>query len=104
MTACGLPTERPYMQNEATETAIAAAAQKVSFGGGTAAVFGGLTANDIAIFVGATVAILGLVVQWYYKRKADRREIEADRRATELHAAQLQALRDEANEYGADRP
>lgn len=92
------------MQDEATEAAIAAGAQKVSaFGGGTA-LYGGLTANEIAAFGGLVIALIGLCVQIYFKRKEHRRGVEADQRARELHAAQLKALLDEASEYGADRP
>jgi putative exporter of polyketide antibiotics len=97
--ACGQPDEN-RMKDEATEAAIAGVAQKVSFGAGTAAVYGGLTANEIAAFGGLLVAIVGVIVQWVYKRKENRRGIAADKRAVELHEAQLQALRDESREYG----
>lgn len=79
------------MKEQTTEAAIAAAAQKASLGAGTAAVFGGLTANEIAAFGGLVIALIGLCVQWYYKRKDDRRR-------EELHAAQLQLVRDEHEE------
>jgi positive regulator of sigma E activity len=71
---------------------IAAGAQKVVYGGGTAAFLGGLSANEIAAFGGLLVAVLGLLVQFYYKRKHDKRE-------QRLHEAQLAALKDD--EYGA---
>lgn len=77
---------------------IAAGAQKVTYGGGSVAFFGGLTANEIAAFGGILIAFLGLLVQLYYKRKADRRAIVADRRAAELHAARLARL--DEDEYG----
>ena len=83
------------MKDEATEAAIAGVAQKVSFGAGTAAVYGGLTANEIAAFGGLLVAVISVIVQWVYKHKESKRHIQ-------LHAAQLRALRDEASEYGAD--
>lgn len=70
------------MNDQATESAIAATAQKVSFSASGAALYGGLTANDLAALIGVTVAIIGLLVQWHYKRKADRRE-------QVLHEAQL---------------
>lgn len=80
------------MKSEATEGTLAAVAQKVTIGGGSAAVFGGLTANEIAAFGGLLVAIIGLCVQFYYKRKSDRRE-EA------LHLARIERLGD-LDEYG----
>jgi uncharacterized membrane protein len=29
--------------------------------------WGGYTSNDIAMFIGAIVAVVGLAVQWYYR-------------------------------------
>jgi hypothetical protein len=71
---------------------IAAGAHKVTFGGGSVAFFGGLTANEIAAFGGLFVAIIGLLVQFYYKRKNDKRE-------QALYEARLARLDDE-DEYG----
>lgn len=31
--------------------------------------WGGYTANDIAMLVGAVVAVIGLLVQWYYRHQ-----------------------------------
>lgn len=62
------------MKDQATEAAIAAGAQKVSFGAGTVALYGGMTANEIAAFGGLLIAFVGLCVQVYYKVKHDRRE------------------------------
>jgi len=41
-----------------------------TYSGSTAAVYFGLTANEIAAFGGLTVAIIGLVVTWYYKHQS----------------------------------
>lgn len=76
------------MKDQAAEATIAAVAQKITVAGGSTAVLGGLTANEIAAFTGALVAVIGLLVQWYYKRKDDRRQ-------DELHRARLAELRDE---------
>lgn len=62
------------MKDQAAEATIAAVAQKFTVGGGVAASYGGITANDLLAYVGAVVAVLGLVVQWYYKRKDDHRK------------------------------
>lgn len=70
------------MRGEA-EAAIAGVAQKVAVSGGTVAVFGGLTANEIAAIGGLLVALVGLCVQVYYKRKEDRRN-------QRLHDARMQ--------------
>lgn len=62
------------MKDQATEAAIAAGAQKVSFGAGTVALYGGMTANEIAAFGGLLIAFVGLCVQVHFKRRHDKRE------------------------------
>lgn len=71
-----------------TEATIATVANKVTYAGGTTAVVGGMSANEWAALGGLVVAIVGLAVQWYYKRKADKRDAE-------LHEARLRDLRHE---------
>lgn len=75
------------MKDQYAET-ISSIAPKITYSGGLAAILGGFTASEIAAFVGAAVAVLGLVVQVYFKARSDRREVE-------LHRAQLADL-DEA--------
>lgn len=71
------------MKTETME-AISSASVKASVAGGIAAVFGGLTAADLAAYVGAIVAILGVLVNSYYKHKADKRHaLENQRREAE---------------------
>lgn len=67
------------MKDQAAEATIAAVAQKFAVGGGATAAYAGVTANDLLAYVGAVVAVLGLIVQWYYKRKDDRRRDELHR-------------------------
>lgn len=81
------------MKDQAIEATIAAAAQKASVGGGAAALYGGLTANEVAAFVGAAVAVLGLLVQLYFKLKDDRRKAGDERRKAELHAMRMSGAR-----------
>lgn len=76
------------MKDQAAEATIAAVAQKFTVGGGATAAYGGITANDLLAYVGAIVAVLGLVIQWYYKRKDDRRQ-------EELHKVRLAEAREE---------
>lgn len=73
------------MKEQTAEATIATVASKVTYSGGVTAVFGGLTANELAAFVGAIVAVLGLVVQIIFKVRSDRREAE-------LHRARLAEL------------
>jgi hypothetical protein len=76
------------VKDQAAEATIAAVAQKFTVAGGSTAVLGGLTANEIAAFTGALVAVIGLLVQWYYKRKDDRRK-------DELHRWRMSDVRDD---------
>lgn len=72
---------------------IGLAAGKVgTYGGGASALIFGLSASEFAALVGAVVAIAGLVVQWYFNRRRDRREqAERDERRAE-HQARMAAL------------
>ena len=73
------------MQEHTAEAAIAAIASNVTKGAGLTAFIGGLTATEVAAYGGLIVALISAGVQWYYKRKSDRRD-------TELHAARLREL------------
>lgn len=60
------------MKTETLE-AIGAAGNKATIFGGSVAVFGKLSSTDIAAYIGAAVAIIGLLITWYYKREANKR-------------------------------
>ena len=60
------------MKTETLE-AIGAAGNKATIIGGSIAMAGKMSAADIAAYVGAAVAIVGLLITWYYKREANRR-------------------------------
>ena len=53
--------------------------------GAYSAVYGGFTANEIAAYGGLLIGLLGLVMNWYYKAKEDRRAEQhlLNRRATD---------------------
>ncbi len=42
------------------------AATTATYGGGTTAVFAGLTANEWGIVVGVIVGVAGVILQWYF--------------------------------------
>lgn len=62
------------MKEQAVEATVASLANKVTYGGGSVAFVGGLTANEIAAFGGLLIAAVGLVVQWVFNRRRDKRE------------------------------
>ena len=70
------------MKDQAAEATIAAVAQKFAVGGGGTAFLGAINANWVAAIGGIAIGLAGLLVQWYYKRKSDRR-------AEELHRYRL---------------
>lgn len=63
-----------------TETleAIGAAGNKATILGGSVAVAGKLSAADLAAYVGAAVAVIGLLITWFYKREANKRQAADD--------------------------
>ena len=64
------------MKDQAAEHAIAAIANKTTVAGSGIALWGSWTSSDIAAFGGLLIAAIGLCVQWYYKRRGDRRDAE----------------------------
>lgn len=62
------------MKQQAVEATVASLANKVTYGGGSVALIGGYTANEIAAFGGLIIAAIGLVVQVVFKRRSDKRE------------------------------
>ena len=53
----------------APETAILKAASTATYSGSAGAVYFGLTANELAAFGGLGIAVIGLLVSWYYKHQ-----------------------------------
>lgn len=45
------------------------AANKSTYVGGTLATIGGLTANEIAAFGGLALAVVGFLLNWWYKHQ-----------------------------------
>lgn len=52
-------------------------ASAVTYGGSIASIFGGLTANEVAAYGGLLIGVVGLLVNWWYKAKEDRRAEQA---------------------------
>lgn len=73
-------------------------------GGAAGSVYGWLTSNGTAIFIGIVITFLGFVVNFYFQRRRDKREedekeflrtieLAREQRAAELHAAQMAAIK-----------
>lgn len=54
-------------------------ATTVTYAGSGTAMLGGLGANEIAAYGGLIIGVIGLLVNWYYKAKEDRRRERAAR-------------------------
>jgi uncharacterized membrane protein YebE (DUF533 family) len=65
---------------EAAASGVAALASKVTYGGAGTAGAGWLLSNEFIGAVGVAIALAGLAVNFYFKRKQDRRE-EAEHEA-----------------------
>lgn len=73
----------------AVDATVVAIASKTTWAGSITAVFGFLTSSGFGVLVGAVIGITGLLIQWYYRRKQDRREEAADRRAQAEHEKRM---------------
>ena len=67
---------------------IATTAKNVTYGGGATALWGAYSASELAAFGGLLMAVLGFVVNYYFRRKDDRR-------AQTLHDARMSEIRRE---------
>jgi len=73
------------MKNEAAELVIASTASKSTYAGAASMFFGWLASSEAAIVIGMIVGVAGLLVNWYYKAKSDRRQtVEHELRAARL--------------------
>lgn len=66
------------MQNDITQQTMDAIGSKagsiMTYGGSGGAVLAGLSVSDWGVIVGIVVAIIGLAVQIYFKRREDQRQ------------------------------
>ena len=56
------------------ETAIAAAASKATLAGAGVTVGSWLTSSEFGVVAGILIGVIGLGVNWYFRRKTDKRE------------------------------
>jgi hypothetical protein len=78
------------MKEDLAQDAVMAAIGKnmAVGGGGSTVLFWGMGISELAALGGLVIAIIGLVIQFIYKRRSDRREAE-------FHTARLEELRRE---------
>jgi hypothetical protein len=82
------------MSKDAIDATLAKAGTIATYSGAGTAGFGWLTVNEIAGVVGATAAVIGVVMQIYFGRQRNHREID-------LHRAKMRHYeRDEHEDAG----
>ena len=62
------------VKTQAADAAFAASASKATYGGAASSGLGVVFSSETAAIAGALVAILGLVINLYFRRRQDRRE------------------------------
>jgi len=90
------------------EAAAATVASKATYTGGAVSLGGMALSSDLVAWAGLVVAVGGFLVNWHYRRKADRMEAQsraadaiarakADARAEQLHQLRMEYLRNGSN-------
>lgn len=84
------------MSNE-VDAALAATGSKATYGGSATIIGGWWLSSEFAVLVGMIVGVIGLAVQWYYRRKVAMVEIkmreEQNDREREAHVLRMAELR-----------
>lgn len=56
------------------DAAIAMVGHRTAQGGAGASVLGWVTSSEAGVVLGIVIGVVGLLVQWYYNRRRDKRE------------------------------
>jgi len=72
------------------DSTVAAVASKLTGAGSVMTMFGWFTSSNFGMWAGILIGILGLVVNWYFKHRGDRR-------AEEAHKAYMKKLRSDSD-------
>lgn len=60
--------------NESQQAALAALGSKATYGGAGTSVAAWAVSSEAGIVIGIVIGVAGLLVNWYYKAKQDKRE------------------------------
>jgi hypothetical protein len=70
---------------QAIESTLASIGSKATYTGAGVTISGGVMLSEVAVIVGMVMGVLGLLLNWYYRAKDDRRAvIEHERRMKDL--------------------
>jgi len=79
--------QREYNQEMADKSAIT-----TYIGGGISAFWGFLASQEFGIVFGVLVSVVGLSMNYYFKKREDKRQQAEERRKQELHAITLKTM------------
>lgn len=75
------------------DAAIAAIGSKATFTGATTSVLAWFTSSEFGVLAGVALGVLGLLVNWYFKNRTDRRDqAEHEARIRRLDEARARRL------------
>ncbi|MBB68003.1 MAG: hypothetical protein CMP19_10785 [Rickettsiales bacterium] len=81
--------QQEYNQSMADKSSIA-----TYIGGGISAFWGFLASQEFGIVFGVLVSAVGLSMNYYFKRREDKRQQAEERRKRELHEITLKAMKE----------
>lgn len=64
------------MKDQTLEATVSTIASKTTYAGAGTSVVGWFASNEFAVIGGLVIGFAGLIVNWYYKHKRDKREQE----------------------------
>lgn len=65
---------------QAIEASAASLANKATYAGAGVTISGGIMLSEIAVILGMIIGVLGLLVNWYYRAKEDKRSTAEHKR------------------------
>jgi hypothetical protein len=75
-----------------TDAVIAAVASKTTFAGAATSVIAWMKTSEFGVVAGVLIGLMGLMVNWYFRRREDRRAQAAEKRELLEHEARMRKL------------
>jgi hypothetical protein len=69
----------------AFDTTMAAVGSKATYGGASTSVVSWLLSSEFGILMGILIGLSGLIINWYYRHKEDKRRQEEHERKLRLY-------------------
>ncbi len=62
------------LKDNSTDATMASIGSKTTTAGASVSIFGWLTSSDAGVVFGVIIGIVGLLINWWFKRRSDQRE------------------------------